>query len=121
MKSLRSEIATYFMAADIVIIPRLNQLNSGLVYLAFTFSKIVVGPDIGNIGVILRKTGNFVFKPGDIDSYTLALQKASESLHSTLSGDNYKYALLDCDIKKISKEHYELYKGLLNHNPYSIN
>jgi hypothetical protein len=46
-----------------VLIPRHEALNSGNVFLGFTFGKPVVGPDIGNIGEVLTLTGNPTFDP----------------------------------------------------------
>lgn len=49
---------------DIVFIPRLDCLNSGNVLLAFTYGCVALGPDVGNVGDLLRSTGNVVF---DVD------------------------------------------------------
>lgn len=109
-----SEMIDLLLASDVVVIPRINQLNSGQLYLAFSFSRIVVGPEIGNIGTTLKQTGNFLFKPSDKNSYVLALQKASGHIHSQLGAANYQYAISECDINKIAKEHLQLYTLLLN-------
>lgn len=80
----------YFRAADVVLIQRLDILNSGNLPMAFHAGKVVVGPDVGNIGQILRETGNFTFDPNDIKSAVSALKKA---LTETTKGrDNQTYA-----------------------------
>jgi len=80
----------YFCAADVVLIQRLDILNSGNLPMAFHAGKVVVGPDVGNVGEILRETGNFTFDPHDISSAVSALQKA---LTETTKGkDNRTYA-----------------------------
>jgi len=66
----------YFCAADVVLIQRLDILNSGNLPMAFHAGKVVVGPDVGNVGQILRETGNFTFDPHDMSSAVSALQKA---------------------------------------------
>jgi len=48
----------------VVLIPRLNTLNSGVVPQAFQYGCPVAGPDIGNIGPLLRAAGNPAFVPG---------------------------------------------------------
>ena len=63
-------------ASDIVFIQRKEILNSGNVPLAFSFGKIVVGPDKGNVGRILRETGNPVFNPDDRQSVLNGLKDA---------------------------------------------
>jgi glycosyltransferase involved in cell wall biosynthesis len=67
------EVDAYVKAADAVFIPRYEALNSGNVFLGFTFGKAVVGPSIGNIGEILALTGNPTFDPGDGRSIRRAL------------------------------------------------
>ena len=47
----------YFGASDLVFIQRVKILNSGNVFLPMLFGKIVVGPDTGNIGEVLKKWG----------------------------------------------------------------
>jgi hypothetical protein len=110
------EMIDLFLASDVVVIPRINQLNSGQLYLAFSFSRVVVGPETGNIGTTLRQTGNLLFEPGDESSYVSALRKASARVHSELGATNYQYAISECDKNKIAKEHLELYTELSNQN-----
>ncbi len=52
-------------ASDFVFIPRLNILNSGNVFLAYTFSKPVIGPFSGNI---TEQLNEFNFSPFDSSS-----------------------------------------------------
>jgi len=68
-------MTAYLGAADILIIPRINALNSGNVALGFTYGRVVVGPDIENIGCALRETGNPVFNPADRDSVQRAVHE----------------------------------------------
>ena len=77
----------YFCAADVVLIQRLDILNSGNLPMAFHAAKVVVGPNVGNVGEILRETGNFTFDPNDVCSAISALQKA---LEATSKGDENK-------------------------------
>jgi hypothetical protein len=58
-----AEVDTYVKAADAVLIARHEALNSGNVFLGFTFGKPVIGPDIGNIGEVLTTTSNPTFDP----------------------------------------------------------
>ena len=80
----------YFCAADAVLLQRLDILNSGNLPMAFAAGKVVVGPNVGNVGQILNETGNFTFDPHDIKSAESALQKA---LTETTKGkENKTYA-----------------------------
>ena len=89
-----SLIPTYLAASDIVFIQRKDILNSGNVPLAFSAGKLVVGPQVGNVGSILKETGNFVFCPDDIQSVIKAVKNACFSCkNGTDLGDrNYLYA-----------------------------
>ena len=81
----------YFCAADVVLIQRLDILNSGNLPMAFHAGKVVVGPDVGHVGEILRETCNYTFDPHDISSAVSALQKA---LIVTSKGkENKEYAV----------------------------
>ena len=80
----------YFCAADVVLLQRLDILNSGNLPMAFAAGKVVVGPNVGNVGQILHETGNFTFDPHDIKSAESALLKA---LTETTKGkENKTYA-----------------------------
>lgn len=52
--------------ADIALLQRVKILNSGSLPLNFYFGNVVVGPDVGNVGEILKKTGNPVFNVEDV-------------------------------------------------------
>ena len=80
----------YFCAADVVLIQRLDILNSGNLPMAFHAGKVVVGPNVGNVGEILHETGNFTFDPHDIRSAVSALQNALEA--TSKGGENKTYA-----------------------------
>jgi hypothetical protein len=80
----------YFCAADVVLIQRLDILNSGNLPMAFAAGKVVTGPDVGNVGQILHETGNFTFNPKHTKTAIEALQNA---LKSTSKGyENKIYA-----------------------------
>ncbi|WP_338608581.1 hypothetical protein V6617_01400 [Pelagibacterium nitratireducens] len=82
------EVSSYVSCADIIFIARKNTLNSGNVSLGFTYGKIVVGPDIGNIGEVLRGAGNPVYDPSDNESLRLAMEEAYQMLDSTTGKNN---------------------------------
>lgn len=87
------DIPAYFIAADIILIQRLEILNSGNVPLAFSAGKVVVGPDKGNVGVLLKETGNPCFdtaNPADFfDKCEVALRLAQ---NQEAGRRNYDYA-----------------------------
>jgi hypothetical protein len=107
------DVQLYFNAADITIIPRINSLNSGVLILGFQFGQVVVGPDFGVIGEILKETGNPTFnheEPGSV----VSSMKAAESLAKAGKGnENRKYAEANWNHERVSMGHVNLYRELL--------
>jgi len=73
-----SEIQLYMNAADIVFIPRFEVLNSGVVMLAFSFNKVVVGPSTGSIKELLELSNNPVYQVGDVGDAASKIIKGFE-------------------------------------------
>lgn len=90
-----TEVLEIITASDILFIQRLEILNSGNLSLGFSGSNIVVGPDKGNVGEILRVTGNPVFDPQDKSSVRNAIEIAINMYKqgSNLGQRNFNYAL----------------------------
>ncbi|MGA1826349.1 MAG: hypothetical protein ACMUIP_16970 [bacterium] len=108
-----SDIQLYVNAADVMIIQRKKGLNSGCIILGFSFSKVVVGPDVGNIGEILRATGNPVFDPDDFQSISRAVLQAREMAALGKGKSNYEYACRCWDNAILSKQHFNFYQRVI--------
>ncbi len=68
-KSVGDDILPYYYgAADIVFIQRLKILNSGNAIMPILFGKVVVGPDCGNVGPLLRSWGYPMFSVDSISN-----------------------------------------------------
>ena len=87
------DVPAYFVAADVVFIQRLEILNSGNVPMAYAAAKVVVGPDMGNVGELLRATGNPAF---DVHDHKDIIEKCKQALQMAQTMDigraNYEYA-----------------------------
>nr|WP_321522022.1 hypothetical protein [uncultured Macellibacteroides sp.] len=105
------ELPYYFNVADIVFIQRIDILNSGNLPMAFLFNKIVVGPDIGNVGEILRKTKNFVYTPRNLKTVQKAFDDAITCLNNG-ECNNYNYAVKHWNIKSVTNKYGKLYNQL---------
>ena len=88
------ELSIWLSASDIIFIQRKEILNSGNLPLAFSAGKVVVGPDLGNVGEILKETGNYVFNPNDRGSVKVAVLNAIDEVRKNdlLGSQNYYYA-----------------------------
>lgn len=100
-------------AADVVFLQRVHTLNSGNLPLAFHFGKVVVGPDRGNVGEILRETGNPVFDPEDPDDVARALRVGFELASSGKGEENALYAREHWNFDRIADLHDRLYRSLV--------
>jgi glycosyltransferase involved in cell wall biosynthesis len=77
------DIQLYVNASDLLVIPRHSVLNSGTIPLGFAFGRVVVGPDLGVVGELLRESENPVFDPLLPVSVTAAMQ---QGIHLAVSG-----------------------------------
>jgi beta-1,4-mannosyltransferase len=79
----REQVAKYFKAADLVVLPYRHILNSGAALLALSFNRPVLVPDLGSMGDLREDFGPEWVRTfgGDIDAHTLeqALDWATES------------------------------------------
>ena len=100
------ELRLWLSASDIVFIQRKEILNSGNLPLAFAGGKTVVGPDLGNVGEILRETGNFVFDPYDRASVKRAVLVAIDETGKSkgLGARNYQYAKENWSTAKVCEQ-----------------
>ena len=108
------DLPYYMAASDVIFIQRKDILNSASIPLAFLFHKVVIGPNIGNIGEILQDTGNPVFHPDNKFDIIRALEAARQLSARRKGEDNYAYAIENMNSGKIGKEYAELYRNLAN-------
>jgi hypothetical protein len=102
----------YLNATDILLIPRIDELNSGNITLGFTFGLVVTGRDGGDIGEILKETGNPVFNPHQPASIANAVKKAFELAEAGYGQNNKQLALADWSLDQISNMYIDLYTVL---------
>jgi len=106
------QVADCFAAADVVLLPRIDDINSGNLPMGFLFGNTVVGPDVGNMGAWLRETDNPVFTPGDQDSLRHAMEKALAASRSGRGNRNREFALSKWSTATIGRLHADLYRTL---------
>lgn len=106
------DLPYYMAASDVIFIQRKDILNSASIPLAFLFHKVVIGPNIGNIGEILHDTGNPVFHPDNKFDIVRALEAARQLSAQRKGKANYAYAIENMNSGKIGKEYAKLYRNL---------
>ena len=95
------DLPNYFAAADAVFLQRIGTLNSGNLPMAYSFGKVVIGPDCGNIGEILRTTGNPTFDPKDAKSVATAVRRGFELAAAGKGAENRARAEADWRVGKV--------------------
>ena len=107
-----NKMQIYLNACDLLLIPRVESLNSGNVALGFTFGKLVMGPDYGVIGEELKATGNPVFKSISQRTINETLELAVSLLDSDISKNNRNFAMNELNWDKLADEYISLYDRL---------
>ncbi|HEX8295729.1 MAG TPA: glycosyltransferase [Chthoniobacteraceae bacterium] len=87
-----AEVSGLVEASDVLMVPRLDVLNSGLPALAATFGKIFVVPDCGGLPEIASGTDNPVYRSGDAASLAAALEQASRLDRKAMAQRNRQLA-----------------------------
>lgn len=70
------QVANYFSAADVVVLPYLSATQSGIVQIAYNFQKSVIATNVGGLAeVILDGKTGFIVPPGDPVAIANAIQR----------------------------------------------
>jgi hypothetical protein len=101
-------------AADVVLIPRLKTLNSGTLPLGFTYGAVVLGPDTGNVGALLRSTGNPVFAVDALSAGQIreCWDAAFAAAEQGLGHKNRQVALDEWSWERVGVMHRQFYEEL---------
>lgn len=106
-----SKVPFYFAAADVCLIPRKHILNSGNLPLSMLMKNVVVGPNMGNVGLLLNETGNPSFNPESIESVIDAVSRAIV-LGEEQGEKNYQWVQKNLLTSYICDQLLDLYKSL---------
>lgn len=106
----------YFTACDLVLIQRLAILNSGNLPMGFHAGRVVVGVDDGNVGCILKETGNPTFAANDFKSAINAIKQAIQLAKSGWGQKNRQLAESKWNTAIISERLIKEYVNLLHQN-----
>ncbi len=105
-----NELQYYLNAGDVLLIQRRHSLNSGCLIMGFAFGKVIVGPDYGSMGEILRETKNPVYDPDDVRSVIDAVEEGRMLSKSDKGLENLKYAKEHWNLNLVAGKHIDLYK-----------
>lgn len=105
-------INAYYAVSDIAFVQRTEILNSGNVPLGLFMGKVVIGPNVGNVGFLLQETGNVVFNPNNISSLTDALAEAELKCSLGVGNLNRVFAIKNYSTSICSEKYYQLYQKM---------
>ena len=106
------ELSLRISAADVVMVPRIDILNSGNVFLGFTFGKVTVGPATGNIKEQLLEQNCPIFDPNSLTSAASALKEGVKM--SRIAGIEGGKSLLKYLPENISAQYDQLFLRISN-------
>lgn len=106
------ELLYYLAVSDISLIHRPKILNSGNVPLGMFAGNVIIGPEVGNVGDILKETGNFTFQ--NLTEIPNLIEYALDAARNGKGCDNAKYALSNWSSSVIAKKVLNSYQTLLN-------
>lgn len=72
------ELSQELMSANITIAPRLWATNSGIPYLAATYGKRCLAPNVGNLPEAIKELNGILFEPNNPSSLAKAMETAYE-------------------------------------------
>lgn len=105
-----NELPYYLKAADVMLIQRVKILNSGNVSLAMLAGLPIVGPNDGNVGAILKETGNFVFDHQNLKNISSLVKSALSS--KNIGESNKKYAENNLTTLMVVNKIVDFYKSI---------
>lgn len=100
----------YYCASDVVFIQRVKILNSGNAMMPMLFGKVVVGPDCGNVGPLLKRWGYPVFSVNNTCHLKDIVIKAIELDKNGVGIQNRKRQLSVYATSVVVEKLFEAYK-----------
>ncbi len=92
------EVAQYFCAADVVVLPYLSATQSGIAQIAYNFDKPLIATDVGGLAeVVLHEKAGFIVPPNDAHALAEAVdrfyrEKREEEFSASVRIEKRKYS-----------------------------
>lgn len=112
-RAVRDEyLPYYYSAADMVFIQRVKILNSGNAMMPMLFGKVVVGPDCGNVGPLLKHWNYPVFSVDFLGNLGKISREALRMERDGIGMRNKTEQLKEYATNIISDKLYDVYQHL---------
>lgn len=99
----------YYAVSDISFIQRKQILNSGNVPMGIFMGTVVVGPNTGNVGQLLKDYNYPTFDPENETSVFSAIKTAMSLAQLNVRYKSRERITRDCSTKKCAEMYYKLY------------
>jgi len=107
------EIQVYFNACDIVVLPYTNITTSGVIPLAYAFSKPVITTNIGGMKDVVNSNTGILIPPCDVNSLRTAIRDLLSMDYEAMGRFAYEYSQRSFNWEPIAKEIKKLYESVL--------
>ena len=103
-------IQHYMNAADVVVLPFREILNSGSAILAMSFGKPVIVPEAGCISSLIPEDGGFTYRGDGVEPLCEAMERAADAELESIGAANRR-AVLEQDWERIGRLTAEAYEA----------
>jgi glycosyltransferase involved in cell wall biosynthesis len=107
------ELQVYFNACDIVVLPYTSITTSGVIPLAYAFSKPVIAPRIGGIGDVVNSKTGILIPPCDVNALRDAVRNLLGMDHEAMGRYAYEYSQNAFNWETIAEELKKFYMSVL--------
>lgn len=106
------DLPDYMNAADVLIVQRVKILNSGNVTLAMCAGLPVIGPNVGNVGWMLQRSGNPCFDVNHLDALpeivkNVIAQKELGLSNKSFAKKNFSTKIIASKTKNVYEKMYK--------------
>ena len=110
------EVGIFFDTASIVVLPYLEATQSGVIPLAFAYSKPVVATDVGSLSeVVIDKYNGMLIEPNSVDSLVkgiLFLIK-NENIRKEMGRNANNFAMNELSWDLIAQNTIKVYNSIM--------
>lgn len=104
------DLEIYLKAADVMVLPYRDIVNSGSAVLGMSFGKVIIAPHLGCIPEILNSGGGILYNPNDKNGLLKAMKSAMASKAKFIEMGEHNYQLaIKMDWKDIAASTGKVY------------
>jgi len=110
------EVGIFFDRASMVVLPYIEATQSGVIPLAYAYSKPVIVTDVGSLSeVVIHKSTGLLIDPNSVESLSNAIMylAKNENKRKEMGHNAYNFAMKELSWNLIANNTVELYKSIL--------